>query len=234
MTDVTEVKNRVYQSNKLIESSYTLTLQEKRLVMLAASILHSKHEPPRDGIVKVSAEAFASVFGVEVKHAYGILAEAIERLWPRDIKRFEGGTEVETMRWIYKKKYLEGEGAVEIGFSPSILPHLTLLTTEFTSYRLKHISNLTSLYAFRIYELSTQYKKFGVRTFDLTRLRELLNLENKYPNVKDLRRYVLDPCIEEISQHTDLGLSLEAQRTGRKITGFKIYIEQSEQLPLGL
>ncbi|MGK9419974.1 replication initiation protein [Pseudomonas cedrina] len=233
MTNVAEVeRNKVYQSNKLIESSYTLTLQEKRLILLAASFIDSKKEAPKDGLVRVSADAFASVYGVEVRHAYGILAEAVERLWGREIKRFERSKEVEAMRWIYKKEYLEGEGSVEIGFSPTILPHLTLLGTEFTGYRLKHISSLNTVYAFRIYELMTQYKKFGFRVFDLERLRELLDLGSKYPNVKDLRRHVLDTCIEEINQHTDLNLTLEAQRKGRKITGFKIYIEQSAQMPL--
>lgn len=225
-------RNRVYQSNKLIESSYTLTLQEKRLVLLAASLLDSKKEAPKDGLVRVSADAFASVFGVDVRHAYGILAEAVERLWERDIKRYERGKEVETMRWIYRKKYYEGEGHVEIGFSPTVLPHLTLLNREFTGYTLRHISQLSSFYAFRLYEMAAQYKKFGQREFELIRLRELLQIENKYPNVKDFRTYVLDRCISEINQHTDLNLTLEAQRKGRTVTGFKIFIEQSAQIPL--
>jgi plasmid replication initiation protein len=225
-------RNRVYQSNKLIESSYTLTLQEKRLVLLAASLLDSKKEAPKDGLVRVSADAFASVFGVDVRHAYGILSEAVERLWERDIKRYESGKEVETMRWIYRKKYYEGEGHVEIGFSPTVLPHLTLLNREFTGYALKHISQLSSFYAFRLYEMAAQYKKFGQRDFELTRLRELLQLESKYPNVKDFRTYVLDRCISEINQHTDLNLTLEAQRKGRTVTGFRFFIEQSAQMPL--
>ena len=235
MANVSEVdKNRVYQSNKLIEASYTLTLQEKRLVLLAASLMDSKKEPPVDGIVKVSADSFASVFGVEIRHAYGILAEAVERLWSREIKRYERGKEVEAMRWIYKKEYLAGEGCVEIGFSPTILPHLTLLNREFTGYTLKHISKLNSFYAFRLYELTAQHKKFGQRDFELSRLRELLQLDNKYPNVKDLRKYVLDPCISEINQHTDLNLFLEPQRKGRSIAGFKFLIQQSDQIPLAI
>lgn len=233
VANVPEVdRNRVYQSNKLIESSYTLTLQEKRLVLLAASLIDSKKEAPKDGLVRVTADAFASVFGVEVRHAYGILAEAVERLWAREIKRYERSKEVEAMRWIYKKEYLEGEGCVEIGFSPTVLPHLTLLNREFTGYTLRHISQLNSFYAFRLYELTAQHKKFGEREFELPRLRELLQLEKKYPNVKDLRKYVLDPCISEINQHTDLNLVLEPKRKGRSIAGFKIFIEQSAQLPL--
>ncbi|KPB82068.1 Uncharacterized protein AC505_0385 [Pseudomonas syringae pv. maculicola] len=80
--------------------------------------------------------------------------------------------------------------------------------------------------------MAAQYKKFGQRDFELTRLRELLQLESKYPNVKDFRTYVLDRCISEINQHTDLNLTLEAQRKGRTVTGFRFFIEQSAQMPL--
>lgn len=227
-------RNRVYQSNKLIESSYTLTLQEKRLILFAASLIDSKKEAPKDGLVTVSADAFASVFGLEVRHAYGILAEAVERLWHREIRRYENGEEVESMRWIYNKKYVEGEGRVELGFSPTITPHLTLLNREFTGYQLKHISKLNSFYAFRLYELMVQHRRFGGRDFELSRLRELLELESKYPMVKDLRRYVLEPAISEINQHTDIFLFMEPARKGRTITGFQFTIKQSDQIPLSL
>lgn len=223
-------RNRVYQSNNLVEASYTLTTQEKRLVTLAASLIDSKREGPEEGVVSVTAEAFANVFGLEVRHSYGILAEAVERLWNRELKPKNG----EAMRWIYYKQYIEGEGRVEVGFSPKVLPHLTMLNREFTGYKLKYISNLASFYAFRIYELMVQYKKFRERSLDLPRLRELLQMENKYPNVKDLRVYVLDPAVSEINMHTDLSLSLEPYRKGRRIAGFRFTIKESEQIPLAL
>lgn len=225
-------KNRVYQSNKLIESSYTLTLNEKRVVLFAASLIDSKKEAPKDGLVIVKADDFAAVFGMETRHAYGTLAEAIERLYKREIVRYERGREVESMRWIYHKLYREGEGRVELGFSPTVLPHLTQLNREFTGFQLKHISNLTSFYSHRLYELMIQYRKFGERTFDLARLRELLQMEQKYPSVKDFRKYVLDASIKEINHHTDIQLFLEPQRKGRTVTGFKFLIQQSEQIPL--
>jgi plasmid replication initiation protein len=227
-------KFRVYQSNKLVESSYTMTLNEKRLVMYAASRLDSSKAPPKDGLINVSADAFADAFGMERRHAYGVLAEAVERLYAREIRRYEKGQEVESMRWIYHKHYIEGAGQVELGFSPTVLPHLTQLTREFTGFQLKHISSLNSFYAFRLYELMAQRKTYGTRDFELERLRELFQLDDKYPKVYDFRKYVLDPSIKEINQHTDLSVSLEPLRTGRNITGFKFLIQQTDQIPLGL
>ncbi len=226
--------NKVYQSNRLVESSYTLTVNEKRLVLYAASLIDSRKEPPKDGLVVVTAEGFASVFGMETRHAYSTLAEAIERLYKREIVRYEHGREVESMRWIYHKQYREGEGAVEIGFSPTVLPHLTLLNREFTGYQLKHVSSLSTFNSFRLYELMAQYKKFGEREIEVGRLRELLQMENKYPKIADFRKYVLEHSIKEVNQHTDLTLELEPQRKGRTITAFKFRIQQTNQIPLAI
>ena len=239
MSDL-EVKNRVYQSNQLIESSYTLTLNEKRLILFAASLLDSEKPAPKDGLVTVSAEAFALAFGMEVRHAYGVLGEAIERLGSRWMKRYtysascEVEPEPDEMRWIYHKKYMAKEGRVLLGFSPTVLPHLTLLNREFTGIQLKNITNLTSFKSFRIYELTAQYLNFGKRYFDLERLRQLLQMEDKYPKVKDFRKYVLDLSVKDVNQSTDLALTLEPRRKGRTIVGFEFTIKRSEQIPLGI
>ncbi|NMZ71367.1 Initiator Replication protein [Pseudomonas peli] len=227
-------KNRVYQSNKLIESSHTLTLNEKRLVLCAASMIDSRKPLPKDGYVTIQVESFASVFGMETRHAYEVVRDASDRLFKRDIRRMEQGKIVEQMRWVYHVKYREGEGCVELGFSPTVLPHLTKLNREFTSYQLKQVGGLNSFYAIRFYELMSQFYKIGSRECELSRLRELLDLGDKYPSVKDLQKYVLTPAMNEVNSQTDLTVSLEARRAGRRITGFSFSIKKTDQLALSL
>ncbi len=227
-------RNRVYQSNKLIESSYTLTLNEKRVLLCAASLIDSRKPLPKDGVLRIYAETFATVFGMQTRHAYEPLKDAADRLYERDIRRCEQGKVVEKMRWVYHIKYREGEGCVELGFSPTVLPHLTKLNREFTSYQLRQIGGLNSFYAIRLYELMSQFYKIGSRECALDRLRELLDLGEKYPNVKDLQKYVLNPSLDEINAQTDLNVSMAAKRSGRRIIGFVFAIKKSDQLALSL
>ena len=77
-----------------------------------------------------------------------------------------------------------------------------------------------------------QFRKAGERTIPLARLREMLDLGDKYPRIETLRRRVLDPAIAEINQHTDLTVSVAPQRKGRKIVGFHFTIGQDDQIPL--
>lgn len=228
------IDNKVTQSNKLIEASHTLTLNEKRLVLAAASLLDPRKPLPKDGYLTIRADSFANVFGLDVRHAYEALDDAASRLFERDIRRYSKGKVVERMRWVFHVKYKEGQGCVELGFSPTVLPHLTMLNREFTSYQLKQIGSLSSFYAIRLYELMSQFLKLSQRECTLDQLRQMLDLGDKYPNVKDMRRWVLDPALKELNAGTDLSVTAEPRRQGRKIIGFAFTIAKSEQMALEL
>lgn len=228
------VENKVTQSNKLIEASHTLTLNEKRLVLCAASLIDSRKPLPKDGYLTVRADTFADVFGLDVKHAYAALDDAATKLFNRDIRRYAKGKVVERMRWVFHVKYKEGQGCVELGFSPTILPHLTMLNKEFTSYQLKQIGSLSSFYSVRLYELMSQFLKIGERECTLDQLRQMLDLGEKYQDVKDMRKRVLDPALKELNTRTDLIVVAEPRRKGRKIVGFSFTITKNDQMALQL
>lgn len=228
------VENKVTQSNRLVEASHTLTLNEKRLVLAAASLIDPRKPLPKDGFLTVRAESFANVFGIDLKNAYAVLDDAATRLFNRDIRRYVNGKLVERMRWVFHVKYKEGQGYVELGFSPTVLPHLTMLNREFTSYQLKQIGSLSSFYSIRLYELMSQFLKLGQRDCSLDQLRQMLDLGDKYPDVKDMRKRVLDPALKELNRNTDLAVEAEPQRAGRKIVGFSFAIRKNEQIALSL
>nr|WP_015647649.1 replication initiation protein [Pseudomonas sp. GLE121]AGL12839.1 replication protein [Pseudomonas sp. GLE121] len=228
------VENKVTQSNKLIEASHTLTLNEKRLVLCAASLIDSRKPLPKDGYLTIRADTFADVFGLDVKHAYAALDDAATKLFNRDIRRYAKGKIVERMRWVFHVKYKEGQGCVELGFSPTILPHLTMLNKEFTSYQLKQIGSLSSFYSVRLYELMSQFLKIGERECTLDQLRQMLDLGEKYQDVKDMRKRVLNPALKELNTRTDLIVVAEPRRKGRKIVGFSFTITKNDQMALQL
>ena len=230
----------VWQSNKLVEAAQAMTLNEKRLV-IAAAALHDPRKPlPKDGTVKLHADDFSEVFGIQGRHVYQALKEATERLYNRRIRtiadspRGKGKKIVTDVRWVWLAKYNEGEGTVILGFSPGVAEHLTLLRNEFTRYKLKQIGAIGSFYGLRLYELCAQYRKIGRRYIPLTELRQILDLGEKYTAIKDLRRRVLDPAIGEINKHTDLRASISPRKKGRTIIGFDFSIVQDDQIPLDL
>lgn len=232
----------VWQSNALVEASQTMTLNEKRLIYAAAA-LHDPRKPvPHKGTVTFHADDFGGAFGLDLrgKGRYDDLKDAAKRLYNRTIRliraspRGKGKQRITDMRWVWMAEYNEGAATVTLGFSPPVLPYLTMLQAEFTRLKLKHIGNIGSHYGLRMYELCAQYRKAGERSISLVRLREMLDLGDKYASVKDLRRWVLDPALIEVNKHTDLRVVMAPERQGRKVIGFHFTISQDDQIQLDL
>ncbi|CAD7740932.1 Replication initiation protein (plasmid) [Xanthomonas hydrangeae] len=219
----------VTQSNELIEASYSLTLNEKRLLLLAATLIDPGKSPKQNASIRITATDFAETFGISA--GYEALEQAAVRLYDRSIKsvaRTRRGVPVEERRWLTGRAVYD-EGAVQLEFNEGILDYMTLLSEQFTTYPLQQISQLSSFYTIRIYELAVAAQPAGELYLELQRLREILDLGSKYPSVKDLRRYVIDPAVEQITSTSPWKMRAEPVREGRKVIGFKLFAEKQQQ-----
>lgn len=223
----------VTQSNALIKASYMLTLNEKRLLLLAIARLDGR-KPMPEGVMKFSAIEFAEQFKLDKTNCYESLRAASKYLYDRTIKRYNSdGKVIGERRWVAGITYHDDEGCVTLEFHQQITPYLTKLHKEFTQFRLRDVSLLKSFNAIRIYELCKQYLKIGSRQMSLDELRTILQLEGKYPIFKDLRRRVLDAAVAEINLNTNLDVVIEPVIKGRRIIGLNMIIAQKDtQLPL--
>lgn len=231
----------VWQSNALVEASHSMTLNEKRLLFAAAARHNPRLPMPSKNRIRLHVDDFADVFHMaDSNQVYGALAVAAKRLFNRRISRIsdsprgKGRKIIEDMRWVSYAKYDKGEGTVTLGFCPEVAPYLTLIHNEFTRFKLKHIGNIGSYYGLRLYELSAQFRKGGERLIALEKLREMLDLGDKYLAMDNLRRRVLEPALKEINKYTDLRVVMTPERKGRKVVGFHFAVSQDEQIPLDL
>ena len=219
----------VTKSNHLVEAGYKLSLNEQRLVLIAISKLDGRKPIPRGNDFIVTAQEFSSMFGIPMKQAYENLDNAASRLYERDIKTYDGKNNTrERFRWVDGVKYWDGEGKVTLSLSNKIIPYLTLLHTQLTSYDLKQISNLNTSYAIRFYELMVQFRTTGERWMKLDTLKERLELQDQYPRFFDLKKRIINPAITEINNSTNLKVKWNTVKKGRLITGIEFYIQENK------
>lgn len=219
-TVVEESRHIVTKSNHLVEAGYKLTLNEQRLVLSVISQLDGRKPAPKKNLFVITAEDFSSTFGIPLKQAYEALDEAASRLYERDIKTFDKTNNTrERFRWVDGVKYRDGEAKVTLSLSSQILPYITKLHSQLTSYEIKQISQLKNTYAIRFYELLIQFRSTGERYIPLLKLRERLELVNQYTRVFDLRKHVIAPAIENINSSTDLVVKWRFVKTKKLITG---------------
>lgn len=219
----------VTKSNHLIEAGYRLSLNEQRLVLTAISRLDGRKPMPRDNDFTITAQEFSSMFGLPIKQAYESLENAASRLYEQDIKTYDGKHKTrERFRWVDGVKYWDGEGKVTLSFSNKIIPYLTLLHTQLTSYDLKQISSLTSSYSIRFYELMIQFKSTKERWIKLDTLKERLELQDQYSRFFDFKKRIIDPAITEVNNSTNLIITWDTVKKGRVITGLKFDIREKK------
>lgn len=227
----------VVKSNRLIEASYRLTLNEQRIILYA--ICRSREEQEgllSDKPVVITAEAFANQFPATNKgHVYQQLKEAMSALYDRSVTLYEsdedtGLPQVSTTRWISKASYIDGAGRIKIIFTADVIKYMTRLEKEFTSYQLEKVGNMTSFYAVRLYELLAQNREIGSRTLSLKWLRETFQIEpDEYKLTADFKKWIIDAAVKQINEHSDLSVKYEPKKTGRAITDFMFKIKNKNK-----
>lgn len=227
----------VVKSNRLIEASYRLSLNEQRIILYA--ICRCREEQKGlfpDSPVVITAEAFAHRFpSIDKGHVYHQLKEAMDALYERSVTLYEtdedtGIEQVSKTRWISKASYIDGAGRIKVVFTSDVIKYITRLEKEFTSYQLEKVGNMTSSYAVRIYEMLAQHREIGSRTLNLKWLRETLQIAaDEYKLTADFIKRVLDMAVDQINKHSDLTVSYRPLKTGRAITDFSFKIKDKDR-----
>ncbi|PTQ86174.1 replication initiation protein RepM [Agitococcus lubricus] len=227
----------VVKSNRLIEASYRLDLVEQRIILFAIKeARESSLGLTSDHFLTIRAADYAAQFNVSTKKAYEQIKAAATTLYMRslilhDVHPESGKERVTKARWVSAASYIDGEGAIQLQFSGVIVPYITLLEREFTSYRLAAVSNMSSTYAIRLYELLIQWGSIGKREVELNWLRSALLIEEDYRRLFDLKKWVIDVALEQINQHSDLSVSYSQRKTGRTVTHLTFTFNHKHQAP---
>lgn len=216
-------KSLIYKSNALIEASYRLSVYEQRIILGCIAQVR-RDEPLTDQkLYTVSAQQIAQDAGVSVDRAYQHLKTASERLFRREVTLHEapngkGGAKIRLTRWVQEVVYQKDQGTVALRFSQPMVPYLSQLTEQFTRYALTDVARMDSAHAIRLYELLCQWREAGQREVSVEWLREAFLLEGKYPAIKDLKKRVIEPAIEQINDLSPLWVKWDQRKTGRRVS----------------
>ena len=223
----------VVKSNSLIEASYSLTLNEMRLLDMALADLTTyeeceKHVTSLPEMIHIRAEQYAELYNVSMDMAYLALKQASEQLFVRYFtyyvknEDFPSHKEVRKARWVQEIGYVEGQAVVMLSFTKRLIELAGRLKGSFSRYHLEQKAPLTSMYAHRLYEMMAQWR--GSKTvprITYLELRSRFNLDKKqYSTMSNFKRVVLEPAVRQINEHTDITVSYEQYKEGRKVAGF--------------
>lgn len=230
------MKEIIVKDNALINASYNLDLVEQRLILLA--IIEARETGKginANDALEVHASSYINHFNVEKHTAYAVLKQAAEDLFERrfsyQFSNTNGNTEYVKSRWVSEIRYVENEALIKLIFAPSVVPLITRLEQHFTSYELKQVSQLSSRYAIRLYELLIAWRSTGkTPIFELTEFRNQLGIaDDEYKRMELFKRRVLDVAITQVNDFTDIVVKYEQHKKGRTISGFSFNFKQKQE-----
>lgn len=230
----------VSMSNRLARAAQGLNLAEKRLVALG---LANTDSVSARGLalgsnsgwkMRVSAMEYAEAFGVDPTTAYEQLKAASEKLFERYVRyEVRGRRDVteKKFRWVSGAVYTQGEGFVELNFSPEIAPHLLGLRKQFTTYKLRHAAAFDSVYAWRLFEVLKSWQNTGFYSTSIEKFWEQMEVPPScMKDFKALRTRVIEPAVASIKAKANLLIDWTPKRSGsRRVTGLEFRFRPNPQ-----
>ncbi len=219
----------VVKSNDLIQKSrFDLSILEQKIVLNLIQLI--KPTDTAFETYKFSVQDFCKLCNIDYKNGgnYAMIKDTIKGLRDKSFWVKQGKKQI-LCSWINKARIEENSGIIEIRLDDDLLPYLIELKNNYTMYSLINVLGMQSKYSPRIYELakSNEYKKAFI--IELQELKEMINAEH-YTNYSDFKRKVLDIALKEINTVTDINLTYEPIKEGRKVTKIEFSIEK--KLPL--
>lgn len=218
----------VTQSNSLIEAHYSsnLTTLAHKVAKLIIGYINPNN-PSETLKVTMSITKLKYYLGWSQGTAwnrfYADLKDIAKRLNKEPIEiPFDNG---KVLNAFFLSSYLLDipKGEITFTVSPDLVPHLTALKGNFTTYQLKYIPRLTSAYAIRLYELFNQYKRIGHRQFEVEDFKKKVGAPKAY-TYNDLKKRVIIPAQIQLKENTNLAFKFEELKTGRSVTGLQFLI----------
>lgn len=221
-------ENWVYQSNKLIEASFSLTVIEQKLLRILASMVKRDDYDFKEYNFKVKELMILlgiknnKNFYAEVERISTLLMTRIIKVKEKDKKDFT------IYHLIEIAKYYNGTGLLTLKIHPEMKAFYISLD-QYTKYQLKNILQFKSTYAFRFYELLKQYQKIGERVFSVEDIRLKLDIgKNEYPKYANLKQKVILVAQKEINTKTDITFNFEEIKKSRKVDSLRFVIKSTE------
>ena len=217
----------VHKANNFVQASYSMTLDEMRILSLTLGVFNPKN-PSKRGFDFTVAEFCKHFPEVNPDIAYTQVRNAVLKISKRWVTLVDNEHELTEVALIHKRSYFKKEGRFYIEFHDELIPYISELHDNYTKYQLVNIGAFSSTHSIRLYELCSQYRDTGWRQTPLNDLKEWLQVSDKYERYNNFNQRVLTPAIDEINAKSDLLVSVEPIKRGRSIVSLKFTIKSKK------
>ena len=221
----------VVQDNSLVMGNYDMTAIEQKLLLILLSTIKKDDEELKT--ISFRVRDLADLMGITPYSLYRDLKKICKSIVGKMVELQNKQGDWIVFNIISYAKYRQSKGVVELKLNNDAKPYVLKLKELFTAFKLEQVLNLESKYAIRIYQItkSNIYKKTFV--LELETLKKQLKLTQKsYSLYGNIKKKIIEPALAEINEKTDISLSYEEIKIGRKVEMLKFKVSQKKNNPV--
>jgi len=219
------------QHNNLVEAKYSMTLQQKRIMIWLVSQIRpddidfKEHVLSIRKLIEICQLSGESSYKEIRNITFSLIEKGIRII---DITDPDNKREIQ-VSWLSSADYYQGQ--VKLSFSPKLKPYLLQLKEKFTSINVIDLMQFKSVHAIRIYELLKQYQDIGERVLSLEEIKDCCGVRDKLKQYIHFEKKLILTAQREINVKSDIYFDFERIKPSRKITGIKFIITKNKKLP---
>ena len=223
----------VVQSNYLVESSYRLNFQEKRLIAWLSTKIRKDDVDFKK--YRVSIKEFAQEVNLDPNSQYREMKKLTASLITRLIQIEDQETgKTKQMAWLCFAEWDPKMGICDLKFHPDLKPYLLQLNEKFTIVKFNDYMKLDSAYSMRILELLVQYESIGERKTTIKDIRAWCGIrKDEYTLYANLKSRVIECAKTEINAKTEYEIDYVEIKESRKVVAIDWTIKKKRIQPEG-
>lgn len=235
-------KNIVTVDNVLSKSAHDLTVNAKRLLMLAYGKQNPRAELPRGHQLqaRITAREWFTLYKGGRRKPYDEMREAAKELQKSTVTVYPCTEYYEDWNFTTKARYTHAtdldSAYVEITFTNEVSTLLNDIFDSYTTYDLRVIAELSSSYAVRMYEQLARVRsgKTGGGWFrvELAKLQVMFGAAEKYPRMNDFVKRCVIAALDQIDKRTDTKITYRLEKKGRSYHMLHVNFQPKQQIDL--
>lgn len=243
---------KIFQHNELITSVAKMDKVPLKIFEMAVAHLNTK-EVPEDRTVYLKKELLYSFMNYTSENKHTMLKKTLLKLHEQAIfhMRNKIGTdqyEMKIISPIEETQWTNYDEYVSIQFTSKIMPYLIDMKEHYTQYFLSDLARLNSKYSIIIFKWLTMnvnqyyyYKDTKSRSkkqlheyqnpkIKVEELKRMTDTVSEYGRFDNFEKRVLEIAKKEINEYTNLNVTYDKVKAGRKIDTIEFHIEKKPEI----
>lgn len=222
---VEERDYKVVKANEIIQKAkFDLGLLEQKTFCYAVSKIKPNDELNTQYVFSINEYCDACGINRNSGKTIEEVKSALKKLRDKSFYLLDENGDYVLIGWLSKVRVSPKSGKITIKFDEDMQKYLIGLYKNYTQYSLLCILPMRSSYSIRLYELLKSFSGFNCKEFDIDDLQ--MKLCSYYKRFPDFRRKVLEVSTKEINLYTDIEISWQPIKKGRKVVKVKFDIKK--------